>query len=210
MTRWTAYKIKPVEFLESEIVGNTLIIEGKRIHRVRILGEVKRVSETSILTFELEEGITVKDFEKKGKNIKEKDLVDIIGKVGYFEGSPYISLELYKVRNENKEKWRELRDLEIEITRKYIKDEDEKTPGDYSKDDREDLITEEIQKDVYKEGIDNKDIVLKVIKDRKSVEYEELLKVVKIDEYELDKILEELLEKGYIYEPKAGLYKTVD
>jgi len=210
MTRWTAYKIKPVEFLESEIVDNALIIEGKRIHRVRILGEVKRVSETSILTFELEEGITVKDFEKKGKNIKEKDLVDIIGKVGYFEGSPYISLELYKVRNENKEKWRELRDLEIEITRKYIKDEDEKTPGDYSKDDREDLITEEIQKDVYKEGIDNKDIVLKVIKDRKSVEYEELLKVVKIDEYELDKILEELLEKGYIYEPKAGLYKTVD
>ncbi|HIQ38675.1 MAG TPA: winged helix-turn-helix domain-containing protein [Methanothermococcus okinawensis] len=209
MTRWIAYKIKPEEFLESEIVGNTLIIEGKRIHRVRVLGEVKRISETSILTFELEGDVTVKDFEKKGKDIKEKDLVDVIGKVGYFEGSPYISLELYKIRNENKEKWRELRDLEIEITRKYIEDEGEKIPEDYSEGYGEDLITEEILEDVYREGVDKKDIVLKVIKDRGSVEYEELLKIVKIDEYELDKILEELLEEGYIYEPKAGIYKAV-
>jgi len=205
MGRWTAYKIKPEEFLKNEIVNNTLIIDGKRIHRVRVLGEVKKISETSILTFELEDGVIVKDFEKKGKDIKEGDLVDVIGRVSQFEGSPYISLELYKIRNENKEKWRELRDLEIEITRKYMEDEGEETPEDQSK---EELIEEAVE-DIYREGIDKKDMVLKIIKERGSIEYEELLKIVKIDEYELDKILEELLEEGYIYEPKAGVYKGI-
>ena len=209
MIRWTAYKIRPEEFLENEVVDNTLIIEGKRIHRVRILGEVKKVSETSLLMFELEGGVIVKDFEKKGKDIKEKDLIDVIGRVSQFEGSPYISLELYKIRNENRDKWRELRDLEIEITRKYMEDEGEKSPKDYSEGDKEDLISEEMFEDVYREEGDIKDMVLKIIKDRESVGYEELLKIVKIDEYELDKILEELLEEGYIYEPKAGIYKAV-
>ena len=209
MKRWTAYKIRPEELLENEIVGNTLVIDGKRIHRVRILGEVKRVSETSILTFELEGGVVVKDFDRKGESIKEKDLLDVIGRVGYFEGSPYISLELYKVRNENRDKWRELRDLEIEITRKYIEDEGEESPEDYGEGYRENIIDEEVLEGVYKEEMDKKDMVLKTIKDKGTVKYDELLKIVKIDEYELDKILEELLEEGYIYEPKAGVYKAV-
>ena len=209
MKRWTAYKIRPEELLENEIVGNTLVIDGKRIHRVRILGEVKRVSETSILTFELEGGVVVKDFDRKGGGIKEKDLLDVIGRVGYFEGSPYISLELYKIRNENRDKWRELRDLEIEITRRYMEDEGEESPEDYGEGYRENIIDEEVLEGVYKEEMDKKDMVLKTIKDKGTVKYDELLKIVKIDEYELDKILEELLEEGYIYEPKAGVYKAV-
>jgi len=208
MKRWTAYKIKPEELLKNEVIDNTLVIEGKRIHRVRVLGEVKRVAESSILTFELEEGVIVKDFDKKGKDIKEGDLLDVIGRVGYFEGSPYISLELYKIRNENREKWRELRDLEIEITRRYLEDEGEESPED-SKGYEKDLTDEKILEDIYREEVDRKDMVLKIIRERGSVEYEELLKAVGIDEYELDKILEELLEEGYIYEPKAGVYKVV-
>jgi len=201
MRRWTAYKIRPEELLENEVVDNTLIIEGKRIHRVRVLGEVKKISETSILTFELEGGVVVKDFEKRGRDIGEGDLIDVIGRVGQFEGSPYISLELYKVRNEEREKWRELRELEIEITRRYMEDEGEEPSEDYS---------ESIIEEVYREETPKKDMVLKVIRERGSIEYEELLKTVNIDEYELDKILEELLEEGYIYEPKAGTYKMVE
>ncbi|HIQ32546.1 MAG TPA: winged helix-turn-helix domain-containing protein [Methanothermococcus okinawensis] len=201
MRRWTAYKIRPEELLENEVVDNTLIIEGKRIHRVRVLGEVKKISETSILTFELEGGVVVKDFEKRGRDIGEGDLIDVIGRIGQFEGSPYISLELYKVRNEEREKWRELRELEIEITRRYMEDEGEEPSEDYS---------ESIIEEVYREETPKKDMVLKVIRERGSIEYEELLKTVNIDEYELDKILEELLEEGYIYEPKAGTYKMVE
>jgi len=208
MKRWTAYKIRPEELLRNEIRDNTLIIEGKRIHRVRVLGEVKRVSESSILTFELEGGVIVKDFEKRGRDIKERDLLDVIGRVGYSEGSPYISLELYRVRNENREKWRELRDLEIEVTRKYMEDEGGESPED-SEGHGEERGDEEALEDIYREEVDMKDMVLKIIKERGSVEYEELLKIVNIDEYELDKILEKLLEEGYIYEPKAGIYKVI-
>ena len=209
MKRWTAYKIRPEELLENEIVDNALVIDGKRVHRVRVLGEVNRVSESSIIVLELEKGVIVKDFNKKGRDIQEGDLLDVIGRVGYFEGSPYISLEIYKVRNENRDKWRELRDLEIEITRKYIEDEGEESPEDYGEGYRENIIDEEVLEGVYKEEMDKKDMVLKTIKDKGTVKYDELLKIVKIDEYELDKILEELLEEGYIYEPKAGVYKAV-
>jgi len=208
MKRWTAYKIRPEELLENKVVGNTLIIEGKRIHRVRVLGEVRRISETSILTFELEGGVVVKDFEKRGKDIREGDLIDVIGRVGQFEGSPYISLELYKIRNEDREKWRELRELEIEVTRRYMEDEGEEPSEDYQGDREEE--SEKIMEEVYREETPKKDMVLKVIKERGSIEYEELLKTVNIDEYELDKVLEELLEEGYIYEPKAGIYKIIE
>lgn len=208
MKRWTAYKIKPEELLKNERKNNSVIIDGKRIHRVRVLGEVKKVTETSIRIFELEGGVVVRDFEKIGDDIRENDLLDVIGKVGYFEGSPYISLEVYKIINENRDKWRELRDLEIEVTRRFMEDEDEVPPEDYGEEYEKD-VSDEVLEEMYKEEIDKKDMVLKTIKSRESVKYEELLNIVNIDEYELDKILEELLEEGYIYEPKAGIYKAV-
>ncbi len=208
MVRWTAYKIHPEEFLNNEVNNKTLTIDGKRIHRVRLLGNVKNVMVSSILSFELD-GVVVKDFEKKAEDVEEGDFLDLIGRVGEYEGSKYIALEVYRKRNEDKEKWKELRTLEIEKTRKYLKDEGDSAYNNEGVGESS-QITEEVLEDIYSnEEIDQKDIVLNIINENDEISYEELLKKTGMNEKELDKLLEELIEDGEIYEPKSGTYKIL-
>ena len=206
MVRWTAYKIHPEEFLNNEVNDKALIIDGKRIHRVRLLGNVENVAVSTIVSFELD-GVIIKDFEKKAEDIEQGDFVDVIGRIGEYEGSKYIALEVYKKRNEDKEKWKELRTLEIEKTRKYLEDEES---SNYEAKDESSSITEEVLGDIYgDEEIDQKDIVLNIINENDEISYEELLEKTGIDEKDLDKIVEELIEDGEIYEPKTGTYRIL-
>lgn len=209
MIRWTAYKIKPEEFLENEVVDKYINIDGKKIHRVRVLGEVKNIMTSSILSFELDSGIIVKDFDRKGESIKENDFIDVIGRVNDYNNSKYIALELYIKRNDNREKWKELRDLEIEKTRKYMEDESQISQQQYNENYEEDTISDDILEDIYGDIEDNKDMILRNIDERGEVSYEELLEISKLDEKELDKILDELLADGEIYEPKTGVYRVL-
>ncbi|MDK2789521.1 MAG: hypothetical protein PWP15_28 [Methanothermococcus sp.] len=203
--RYVAYKIHPEEFLENEVVGKTITIENKRIHRVRVLGEVKNVNISNITTFELD-GILVKDFENKSTDINDGDFLDVIGRVGEYEGQKYIALEIYKKRNENREKWRELRNIEIEKTRKYLKDEE--TPSYEGAMDAEKSIENEVLEDLYGE-FDTKDLILDIIRENDEISYEELLEKLKIDEDELDDLLSELKEDGEVYEPSPGNYRIL-
>lgn len=205
MMRYVAYKIHPEEFLENEVVGKTITIENKRIHRVRVLGEVKNVNISNITTFELD-GILVKDFENKSTDINDGDFLDVIGRVGEYEGQKYIALEIYKKRNENREKWRELRNIEIEKTRKYLKDEE--TPSYEGAMDAEKSIENEVLEDLYGE-FDTKDLILDIIRENDEISYEELLEKLKIDEDELDDLLSELKEDGEVYEPSPGNYRIL-
>lgn len=203
--RYVAYKIHPEEFLENEVVGKTITIENKRIHRVRVLGEVKNVNISNITTFELD-GILVKDFENKSTDINDGDFLDVIGRVGEYEGQKYIALEIYKKRNENREKWKELRNIEIEKTRKYLKDEE--TPSYEGAMDAEKSIENEVLEDLYGE-FDTKDLILDIIRENDEISYEELLEKLKIDEDELDDLLSELKEDGEVYEPSPGNYRIL-
>lgn len=205
MMRYVAYKIHPEELLENEVVGKTITIENKRIHRVRVLGEVKNVNISNIITFELD-GILVKDFENKSTDINDGDFLDVIGRVGEYEGQKYIALEIYKKRNENREKWKELRNIEIEKTRKYLKDEE--TPSYEGAMDAEKSIESEVLEDLYGE-FDTKDLILDIIRENDEISYEELLEKLKIDEDELDDLLSELKEDGEVYEPSPGNYRIL-
>ncbi|MBW9222391.1 winged helix-turn-helix domain-containing protein [Methanothermococcus sp. SCGC AD-155-C09] len=209
MVRWTAYKIKPEEFLENEVVDKCIILDGKKIHRVRILGEVKNILTSSILSFELDSGIIIKDFDKKGDSIRENDFIDVIGRVNNYNDSKYIALELFVKRNDNREKWKELRDLEIEKTRKYMEDEEQISKQQYNENYEREVISDDILENIYGGGEDIKDNILRNIDEKGEVSYEELLEISKIDEKELDKILDELLEDGEIYEPKTGVYRIL-
>ncbi|WP_423791983.1 winged helix-turn-helix domain-containing protein [Methanocaldococcus indicus] len=106
MKRETAYKIYPNEFLENPVVDNYLILEGKKLRRVRILGKVYKENEKFYL-----EGIELRNF-----NDMENKIYDVIGKPRV-EEDKFLEVEIYKERDEN---WIELRDLEIKITRKYL------------------------------------------------------------------------------------------
>lgn len=109
--RYVAYKIHPQEFVENEIFEKSLILDGKRIHRVRLLGNVTNVDKSNIVSFNLD-GISVKDFENKSLDVEENDLLDIIGRIGEYNGERYVALEIYgkkimkKIIGSNLEIWK--------------------------------------------------------------------------------------------------------
>ncbi|MBA2862100.1 hypothetical protein HNP90_000979 [Methanococcus maripaludis] len=206
MMRYVAYKIHPQEFVENEIFEKSLILDGKRIHRVRLLGNVTNVDKSNIVSFNLD-GISVKDFENKSLDVEENDLLDIIGRIGEYNGERYVALEIYGKKNNEKDNWVELRNLEIEKTRKYVKDEETIT---YNRDDMsgELSVESEALEDLYGD-LDIKDKVLDVIRENDGISYEDLIDNLGLEDVELDNVLSELKEDGEIYEPNPGSYRIL-
>jgi hypothetical protein len=204
--RWTAYKIHPEEVLNNEFSEKALIVDGNRIYKVRLMGEVKNINDSSNTIFFEIDGVSIRDFDKKSKDIEEGDFVDIIGRVGEYEGTKYVALDICKkiTSNETLYKWKELRALEIEKTRKYMEDEEEFQYQSKQSTSAE----EEVLEDLY-ESNDMKNEVIDAIKENDGISYDKLLESVNIDEGELDKILEELIDDGEIYEPTSGIYKEL-
>ena len=204
--RYVAYKIHPQEFVENEIFEKSLILDGKRIHRVRLLGKVDNVDKSNIVSFNLD-GISVKDFENKSLDVEENDLLDIIGRIGEYNGERYVALEVYSKKNENKDKWTELRNLEIEKTRNYVKDEETIT---YNRDElsNELSVESEALEDLYGD-LDVKDKVLDTIRENDGITYEDLIDNLGLEDVELDNVLSELKEDGEIYEPNPGSYRIL-
>lgn len=204
--RYVAYKIHPQEFAENEIFEKSLILDGKRIHRVRLLGNVSNVDKSNIVSFELD-GISVKDFENKSLDVEENDLLDVVGRIGEYNGERYVALEVYSKKNENKDKWIELRNLEIEKTRNYVKDEEtitynrEEMSGELS-------IESEALEDLYGD-LDVKDKILDIIRENDGITYEDLIDNSGLEDVELDNVLSELKEDGEIYEPNPGSYRIL-
>ncbi|CAB3289065.1 conserved protein of unknown function [Methanocaldococcus lauensis] len=196
--RYVAYKIYPEEFLKNEVVENSLIIEGRKVRRVRILGKVENINVGEILSFYVD-GVNVKYFEDKPVYIKERDIVDVIGRPRTFNGDKYLMAEIIKVRDE---KWIKLRDLEIKKTRKYLLENAELVD--------EETEEEEIEEDIEIENLDPeiiKEKILSIIEKFGEITFEELSGMVKLSEEELEKYLSELIESGDIFEPMPGVYK---
>ena len=210
MVRWTLYKLKTEDILNNEYSNKALLIDGKRIHKARILGNIKNINENnSMVSFEID-GLSIRDFNKKVSSIEEGDLLDIFGRISEYDGVRFISLEGYRKITENKEKWIELRNLEIEKTRKYIEDEGENE--EYQSEGENSSYSsaeEEVLEDIYDEE-DLKDSVLDIIKNsNEPIPYDKLVDLVEISEEELDEILEQLKDDAEIYEPSTGYYKDL-
>ncbi len=178
--REPAYKIYPNEFLENPVIDNALILEGKKLRRVRLLGNVKLENNKILL-----EGV-----ELSGIKIKKEGIYDIIGKPRIEENNKYLLVEILKERNE---KWKELRDIEIKITRKYILEKDE-----YAEDN--DII--------ILEPVEIKEKILKIIEDFGGISFSELCEILKLPEDEIEKYIKELEEMGEIFEIN-GVYKIL-
>ncbi|WP_456418677.1 hypothetical protein [Methanocaldococcus infernus] len=104
-----AIKIYPKEFLTNEVIDNYLIINGKKIKKVRILGYVEGFEGDYVIV----DKVKVK-MNKEGVN--KDDLLDVIGYVKN-DNDRYIEAELVRKRGRS---WILLRELEIRATRKYL------------------------------------------------------------------------------------------
>ncbi|ENN96649.1 hypothetical protein J422_01106 [Methanocaldococcus villosus KIN24-T80] len=101
-----AYKIYPEEFLNNEVVDNCLILNNRKLKKIRVMGRVDIVGEGECYL----EGVLIKG---NLEGVKEGDIIDVIG----YPRNKFIEAEIIKRRDE---KWLNLRKLEIELTRKYI------------------------------------------------------------------------------------------
>ncbi|XRP97463.1 winged helix-turn-helix domain-containing protein [Methanocaldococcus sp. 16A] len=193
--RYVAYKIYPEEFLNNEVIDNALIIEGRKVRRVRILGKVESINVGNIISFYVE-GVNVRYFEEKPVYIEEGDIVDVIGRPRTYDGEKYIMAEIIRKRDE---RWIKLRDLEIKKTRKYLL----KNAEPFEEDLEEEIYTEILNPDVIK------DKILALIDKFGEITFEELAGMVSIPEEDLEKYLSELKNSGDIFEPSSGVYKTL-
>jgi len=194
--RYVAYKIYPEEFLNNEVVDNALIIEGRKVRRVRILGKVENINVGNIISFYVD-GVNVRYFEEKSVYIEEGDIVDVIGRPRVYDGEKYIMAEIIRKRDE---RWIKLRDLEIKKTRKYLL---ERAEPYEEKSLEEEIYTEILNPDVIK------DKILAIIENLGEVTFEELAGRINIPEEDLEKYLSELRESGDIFEPRPGVYKVL-
>ena len=193
--RYVAYKIYPEEFLDNEVIDNALIIEGRKVRRVRILGKVENINIGNIISFYVD-GVNVRYFEDKPVYIEEGDIVDVIGRPRTYDGEKYVMAEIIRKRDE---RWTKLRDLEIKKTRKYLLERAEP----YEEDLEEEIYAEILNPDIIK------DKILVLIEKVGEITFEELAGMVNIPEEDLEKYLSELKESGDIFEPRPGVYKTL-
>lgn len=211
--------------------------QGLKISRARILGTVmtKFINDDKTYGFivldDETETIRLKIFKnvKLIENIAQGDLVDAIGKVREYDGELYVMPEI--VRRVDDPNFLILRRAELLEHGKYMEGVKRKIEG--LKKRTSDL--EEIKKLAQAEGIepdvaeavaqseedepkDDKDkkslksavlAVIEKLDEGTGAEYGAIITESKLDEAEVDEVVNELLEEGTCYEPRPGRIKML-
>lgn len=204
---------------------------GIKFSRVNVIGTVvdKFVSESeNYSTITIEDGtgaIRAKAFKEKVSLLKEiepGDLVMVIGKVKEFNGERYINCEIVrKVEDVNYEILRKLEILNRILELRKIVSHIFSISDEMSKEELKEYVKAkyEIDEEVLETILSQKDItvdfkpkVLKLIEDLDEgdgVEISKIFELSKLPENIIEATLDELINQGYIYEPKPGKIKKV-
>jgi len=198
---------------------------GMKVSRVNIVGVVidKFISEDgNYASLTLEDGtesIRVKGFREKVsllEEIKKGDTVLVVGKVKEYNGEKYVNLELASKVDVNYETLRKLelaKELEswkmlVEKVRKDLKAmPEEEVKRRYG---LEDDVIEAIRES--KVEADYKTKLLEIISkldEGDGVEISKLFEVVSLPESTVEKVLDELITEGLVYQPTPSKLKKI-
>ncbi|GCC10931.1 hypothetical protein IPdc08_00972 [archaeon] len=212
MERKTATKVRIKDLVEGEFIKTEGDMEpnyvvtslSEMVSRVRVMGVVvsKFISEDDkyvIVTLDDSSEITsARSFIDTDilKGIEVGETIDVVGKVKEYQEQIYILPEVvYIIEDPN---WELVRRLELVIKDKTLG----KKPSSKAVEDK-----------VEFEGEALRDRVLEVIKtgdEGEGVKYVTVVKETGIKEEDLDKIINDLLVEGEIYEPKIGRFKIMN
>jgi RPA family protein len=203
--RQIAHKIKVKTILDEKFVkqGGMLpsyvLHGGKKISRLNIIGAIvsKDANELfeSIMVDDGSGSISVRSFEKKGifQDFVLGDIVMIIGKIREYGGERYIIDEIVKKIDDRK--LVDLRKLELKLSELHYVPEKVQEP--------EEAAEEEIETPLKK--------VFDVIRKLDSGEGADFYEVLKSSGIENgEKVIEELLKMGHIFELKPGKLKVLE
>jgi len=201
---------------------------GQKFSRVSLIGTVvdKFVSDNySSITLDDGTGVVrVKTFRESTsllESIEPGDLVITIGKVKEYNGERYVNGEVVrKVNDPNYETLTKLEILSEIIQKKEIATRIVELASEMSKEELENYVKENYGMDAEtlnvilesKEAIDYKPKILKLIEnldEGNGAEIGKIFELSKLPENVIENTLDELMNKGYIYEPVAGHLKIV-
>ncbi|HEQ78416.1 MAG TPA: hypothetical protein ENI78_02190 [Euryarchaeota archaeon] len=212
MERKTATKVRIKDLVEGEFIKTEGNMEpnyvvtslSEMVSRVRVMGVVvsKFISEDDkyvIVTLDDSSEITsARSFIDTDilKGIEVGETIDVVGKVKEYQEQIYILPEVvYIIEDPN---WELVRRLELVIKDKTLG----KKPSSKAVEDKVEFEVEALR-----------DRVLEVIKtgdEGEGVKYVTVVKETGIKEEDLDKIINDLLVEGEIYEPKIGRFKIMN
>lgn len=204
--RQVAHKIRIKDVLEGKFVKQDgmlpsyIVYKGKKISRVNIIGAI--ISKENNDVFEsvvIDDGsgtISARSFEKKGdfNNFIVGDIALLIGKVREYGGEKYIIKEV--IKKIEKREWVDLRKLELKLS-------DLAEPENISEEKGKEVIEEEIETPLKK--------VFETIKELDSgegVDFDDI--ITNADVENCEKIIEELLKTGHIFEIRPGKIKILE
>lgn len=150
------------------------------------------------------------------------DVVYIIGKVKKFNDEISINVEIARKVDEKFEIYHKLRVIKNILKKDRIIQEILKEVDTENFEEIKEIIMSKYEIDEEqlraimknkKDAVDYKSVVLKLIRELdegEGVLIGKIFENVRLDEQEIEKILDELLEEGKLYEPKPGIVKVVE
>ncbi len=211
MERKTATKVRIKDLVEGEFIRTEGTMEpnyvvtplNETVSRARVMGVVvsKFTSEdekyVTVTLDDSSEIISIRTFGDTDvlNDIEVGETIDVVGKVKEYQGEIYMLPEVVHIVEDPN--WELVRRLEL-----FIKD---KTLGK--------IPSEAVENKLEFEGEAPRDSVLEVIKtgdEGEGVKYVTVVRETGIKEEDLDKIINDLLVEGEIYEPKIGRFKIMN
>ncbi|MFH1637236.1 MAG: OB-fold nucleic acid binding domain-containing protein [Candidatus Woesearchaeota archaeon] len=220
--RQTAYRFWIRDIVESELKLNKegykyFDVKGKEAVRVNLIANVINKYSNDAGTYvsvTLDDGsaqLRVKTWNEDSKfleDIEIGNMVLVVGRLSESNGEVFLRPEIVKAV-ENAE-WELARKLEL--LKKYGKPErtQQALEEDKGEEVKEDIVEEVV---VENKGAGNsRGKVINVLEDAPAggIEMHEAIKKSGLDEDEADKIIDELLKEGEVYQPKRGFLKLID
>lgn len=186
--RKTAYKLFIKDLYELKESDGKFFLNGLEVSRVRLLGNIVKKFESRrdygfIILDDSTETIRIKIFDKSLLNGKEVgDLVDVIGRVRKADDEIFIVAEsMVKLEDPNWEILRKLEILEFKLSLRK-----EETPSD------------------------PKEKIINLLKKSGELSMEEIAEKCGIEPKEVERVLNDLMLDGIVYEPIAGRFRLVE
>lgn len=232
MKRQTAVKIRISDINESRYVKatgewepNYLLTPYKtRVSRVNIVGSV---IDSDANNFTIDDGsgkLSVRSFEELTYKPPLGEVIILIGRPREFSNEIYVVPEIIRPITKNKEKWIELRVLEL---KRLYDGKAREVPTEHPETESEPQIQEEpaqktevaeekIEDEQPKENGESKNIFDEVIKTIKATDQgdgadmEEIIEKTGFDEKDVENVINNLLMDGEAFEIRPGRLKLLD
>jgi RPA family protein len=219
--RWTAYKLNIADIVNGEYSEGFVKHEGLQVNRARLLGVVvsKFIGPEDKYAFVViddgTETIRVRSFEDAVpliKSVEVGDSVDVIGRIRKYEDEVYIVPEIIKKVDPNWEVLRKIELLKQETSGTQVVKE-VSSPGKVALVAEEEIIEEFIEAPSRPGLTDTpRKQVIRAINDMdkgEGVEISYLMDKIGLDRDTVISILNDLMNEGTIFEPRAGKVKLL-